>query len=327
MAAGGVSLSRKIPGIDTAPIFYISLHGSYNMQKYKDKTIPIEITVPRDILVIETSNIGESCYFTNFRNAIFPLISDRPRLLAYMAGTPPGDDTLELIYTRVNALNSSHIYTAGSKIPNRILTQETGRRSSVHEESGVIVKEGARASEYGRFFRFTRHNVGSRESVPVLEDVHRRLIEESNARHKPGTSRANAWEKHESYETYESIFTRIAREGIEGLKIIIFPVCGTIFPTKPKEGVALDAPLIQQIVNLQTQADAQWTAIIGGISLNAVSKAISAGYNGPQGVSAGTQHVGRNKYSSSGVVPKRGGSRRFVKKSKKTRKTKKFRRN
>jgi len=320
MAAGGISLRDKLPGIDTCPIFYISLHGSYDIQKYKSKIIPIEITVPDDIIVIETSNIGESCYFTNFRDAIFPLLSDRPRLLRYMAGNPPEDDTDEQKFKRANALNSCHIYTPGNRIPNRSLTQETGRRDGVHLETSVPVLAGARASEYGKFFRFTRHNVGARDPVPVLEDVHRRLIEESTARHKTGTLRANAWEKVEAYETYQSIFERINREGIEGLKILIFPVCGTIFPTNPKIGVGNDAEYIQQISTLQENSDKQWTRLIGGISLNAVSKAVSAGYRGPSGVAAGTQHVGRNRYSSSGVVPKRdGGSRRFVKKSKKTR--------
>jgi len=327
MAAGGVSLSHAVPGIDTAPIFYISLHGSYDIQKYKSKIIPIEITVPADILVIETSNIGESCYFKNFRDAIFPLLSDRPRLLRYMSGNPPEDDSDELQFKRVNALNSSHIYTAGNRIPNRSLTQETGRRDSVHPESGVALREGARASNYGKFFRFTRHNVGAREPVHVLEDVHRRLIEEYGAKHKAGTVRANAWEKVEAYETYQTIFERINREGIEGLKILIFPVCGTIFPTNPKIGVGNDAEYIQQISTLQEDSDKEWTRLIGGISLNAVSKAVSASYRGPSGVSAGTQHVGRNKYSSSGVVPKRdGGSRSFLKKSKSKRKTRKFKR-
>lgn len=325
MAAGGVSLTAKIPGIDTAPIFYISLHGAYDMQKYKDKTIPIKITVPDDIIVIETSNIGESCYFTNFRQVILPLLSDRSRLLQYLSGTPPEDDSPDIIYKLVNAFNSCHIYIPNSKIPNRTLKQETGRRDVVHEETAVVVKQGARASPYGKFFKFTRHNVNAREPVPVLEDIHTRLIEESDARHKHGTRRANVWEEAEAYETYQTIFARIAREGIHGLKIIIFPVCGTIIPTRPKEGIAVDADSIQEIIQIQDEADAQWTSVIGGISLNAVSKAISAKYHGPHGVSAGTQYVGRNKYSTSGLVPKRGGSRRFVKKSKSKRKISKTR--
>jgi len=317
MAAGGVSLADRLPEIDTAPIFYISLHGSYDIQKYKDNTIPIEINVPNDILVIETSNIGESCYFINFREAIIPLLSDRPRLLQYLSGTHPEDDSYDIRYKRANAVSSCHIYTPGSKIPNRTLTQETGRRPSFHPESGLVVEEGARASEYGTYFRFTRHNVGARESVPVLHDIHKRLIEESGARHVPGTRRANAWEEVDAYETYETIFTRIARERIEGLKIIIFPVCGTIIPTNPKAGVSVDAAYIQRISQLQMDADNEWTKRIGGISLNTVYKAISSTYDGPRGVSAGTQCVGRNQYSTSGIVPKRtGGTRRFVKKSK-----------
>jgi len=60
-------LTESLPGIDSSPIYYISLHGSYIMKKYADGTVPIEVRVRDDMLIIETSNIGESCYFVNFK--------------------------------------------------------------------------------------------------------------------------------------------------------------------------------------------------------------------------------------------------------------------
>jgi hypothetical protein len=291
-----------MPEIETAPIYYISLHGSYEMQKYLDGSEPIDTLVPENTLVIETSNIGESCYFVNFIKVMEPLLSDRVRFLQYLKGTPPADDPEDVKQKTAKAFSSCHIYSAGSTIPNRFLTAETGRRNAFHMKSGVPIKEGARASEYGKYMRFSRHDLG-KAPVHVLEDVHRRLIEEVDA-----------------YETYKSIFARISKTDTD-LKIIIFPLCGTIFPTNPKVGVKADAAAIKHIADLQVAADTRWSSIIGR-SLNDVSKEINANYRGPTGVQIGTQFVGRDKYSVSGPVPKRGGSRKSLRKFKKTRKNK-----
>jgi hypothetical protein len=310
MAAGGVSLPHVFPGIDAGPIFYMSLHGSYEMEKYLKGTDPIEIQVPGNMLVIEASNIGEGCFFMRFLNVIQPLLSDRPRFLQYLSGTPFPGDTDEVKYKITLALSSCHIYPPGSSIANRMLTQETGRRNSVHEASGVAIKEGARASEYGKLMRFTRHDIDGTH-VPVLESVRTRLIEEAAAREN-------------AYETYQTIFRHIEALQIEGLKIIIFPVCGTIVPTKPKVGVKVDADFIRKIDELQKASDTAWSTLIGR-SLLGVSNEMREVYG-----KANTSNtlVERNRYRT-GIVPRRGGTRRFVKKSKGKRKntTRKFRRN
>ena len=318
--ARGRPLTESLPGIDSSPIYYISLHGSYIMKKYAEGSVPIEVRVPDDMLIIETSNIGESCYFVNFKEAITPLLSDRPRLLQYMSGNPPDDDTPDVQQRRAKAFSSCHIYLPGSIAPNRFLQEETGRRLGFHLETGVSRREGARASDYGKHMVFTRHDVG-REPVRVLEPVHRRLIEESYGSHDPKSMRANAWLDEDTYETYQSMFSHISKQGIPGLKIVIFPVCGTIVPTNPKAGVQVDREAIEHIYGLQTAADFNWSQLIGK-SLTDLSKYINTVDHGPIGVEAGRQFVGRNKYPISGPVPKRGGSRRFVKKSKKTRKNK-----
>lgn len=297
-------MAESIGGIERAPIYYISLHGSYEMQKYLEGSEPIETVVPENTLVIETSNIGESCYFVNFIKVMEPLLSDRVRFLQYLNGTPSASDPEDVKQRTAKAFSSCHIYPPGSTIPNRFLTAETGRRNAFHMESGAPIKEGARTSEYGKYMQFSRHDVG-KAPVRVLEDVHRRLIEEVNA-----------------YETYKNIFARISKTDSE-LKIIIFPLCGTIFPTNPKAGIKADTEAIKHIADLQFAADTKWTSIIGR-PLNDVSKEINASYRGPRGVQIGTQFVGRNKYSKSGPVPRRGGSRRFLKKSKKTRKVRKI---
>lgn len=309
-----------IPGIERAPIFNLSLHGSYDIDAYEKGRTPMEISVPPDMLIIETANIGSSCYFINFKEAMEPLYLDRPRLLLYMKGTPPEDDTPELRQKRAKAISSCHIYLPGAKIANRILTQEVGRRAGFHE-NGAERTEGARTSEYGKHMTFTRYDVagggggGAASVVPkrILEPVRTRLIQESDT-----PSRA--------FETYETMFGHVRSLGDEGLKILVFPVCGTINIPKPKEGVKVHEATIRAISALQTAADTVWSGLIGR-SLKDVSAGINAEYKGPIGVSKGTLFSGRDPYPRYGPVP--GGrrrthrrkfkkTRRFLKKSKRT---------
>lgn len=306
-----------IAGIERAPIFNLSLHGSYDIAAYKSGKIPMEISVPPDMLIIETANIGSSCYFTNFKEVMEPLYLDRPRLLLYMKGTPPDDDTPELRQKRAKALSSCHIYLPGAKIANRILTQETGRRAGFHE-NGAPRLEGARTSEYGKHMTFTRYDVaggggggGAASVVPkrILEPVRTRLIQESDT---PSGA----------FETYETMFGHVRSLGDEGLKILVFPVCGTIDIPKPKVGVKVHADKITEIWDLQKAADAAWSGLIGR-SLQDVSAGINAEYKGPISVSKGSLFAGRDPYPRHGPVP--GGrrrkfkkTRRFLKKSKRT---------
>ena len=302
-----------IPGIERAPIFNLSLHGSYHIDAYEKGLIPMEISVPPDMIIIETANIGSSCYFTNFKEAMEPLFLDRPRLLLYMKGTPPEDDTPELRQKRAKAISSCHIYLPGAKIANRILTQETGRRAGTHA-NGTPRTEGARTSDYGKHMTFSRYDVagggggGGATSVGpklILERVRTRLIQESDT---PGGA----------HETYETMIGHIRSLGDEGLKILVFPVCGTIDIPKPKGGVKVHEATIRAISALQMAADTAWSGLIGR-SLRDVSEAANAAYKGPIGVGTGGIIAGRDPYSRYGPVP--GGrrrTRRFLKKSKRT---------
>jgi hypothetical protein len=278
------------------------------MEKYLKGTEPIETQVPENMLVIEVSNIGEGCLFTRFLDVIKPLFSDRPRFLQYLSGNPSPGDTDEVKYKITLALSSCHIYPPGSSIANRILTQETGRRNAVHEASGVAIKEGARASEYGQLMRFTRHDIDGKHRQ-VLEPVRTRLIEEASA-------------KENAYETYEQMFHHIQGLQVDGFKIIIFPVCGTIIPTKPKVGVKVDANFIRKIDELQMASDTAWSTLIGK-SLLGVSNEMRELYGNPK---PSNKLVERNHYSLTGPVPRRAGTRRFVKKSRSKRKCRMTRR-
>jgi hypothetical protein len=296
--AGGSTISDRIPEIETCPIYYLSTHGLYEIDQYK-KGVPLEITVPDDMIVIETSNIGESCYFINFKEIMEPLLNDRNRFLQYLSGNPPDDDSLELQFKRAGALNSCHIYLPTMHIANRLLTLETGSRAGVHPVNQGERMEGARTSSYQHMI-FRRYDIG-KQPVPVLEHVHAQLIEESHGHHHPTSKRANAWIKGEATETYENMFNHISKSakasGITGLKIVIFPSCGTIFLTKPKKGMKVDEEEINTIIKLQTTADIIWSGFIGK-SLKNVYDTLDGIYKGSKGVhmEAATQVVGANKY-------------------------------
>jgi hypothetical protein len=123
------------------------------------------------------------------------------------------------------------------------------------------------------------------------------------------------------------MFGHVRSLGDEGLKILVFPVCGTIDIPKPKEGVKVHEATIRAISALQTAADTVWSGLIGR-SLKDVSAGINAEYKGPISVSKGSLFAGRDPYRRNGIVPLGGRrrthrrkfkkTRRFLKKSKRT---------
>jgi hypothetical protein len=250
------------------------------------------------MIVIETSNLGESCYFTNFKEIIEPLLYDRPRLLQYLSGQPPVDDSPELQFKRIGALNSCHIYLPQMPITNRILTLETGSREGLHPENEGMRMEGARTSLY-RHMTFRKYEIGKHPAV-VLEDVHRKLIEEAHGYHDPTSKRANAWVKAEATETYETMFQHISRSAGRQLKITIFPSCGTLIPSKPKQGIEVDKAEIDTIIQLQARADATWAGFIGK-SFKVIYQTLNSLYKGAKGVGNTVQVVGANKYSAASL--------------------------
>ena len=261
------------------PIFYLSLHGSYPLGNYLtpheekvDGKEPLMITVPEDVLVIETGDIGWFCYFTNFIKVIKDLLVDRERLYQYMTGHPPESDTDEQRFLRSRAVQSCHIYLPGATIANRFLKQEVGRRDS----------EGARCSEYGKEMRFFRYDVG-RPRVELFESIRKRLIEEYHG-------------EHSAYTTYENMFKEVQRQPVDGLKVVFFPVCGEVQASVAGQPIGKEADVIGSIVKKQRKADAAWTKFIGGQSLKRVYEGMNRRYRGPKTVCKGAQFVGRAPY-------------------------------
>ena len=273
------------------PIFYLSLHGAYQMGDYFDPANgevagkePLYIPVPHDLLVIETGDIGWFCYFTVFLDVMTPLLHDRELLFQYLTGRPPATDTVQQQFLRSRALESCHIYLPGANIPNRFLMQETGRRGL----------EGARCSEYGQEMRFFRYDVGNPIRTQILDTIHAQLIEEAHGKRIP--SRMNAFEEHSAYSTYEQMFTAVQGQGVDGLKVVFFPVCGEVQGSVPGQAIRkADEENISLIVDLQKQADDAWTTLIG-TSLHDVFESIDHLYKGPKTVDSGAQFVGRAKF-------------------------------
>ena len=63
---GAWSISVLCGKRSDAPLYFISTHGFYDMNKYTTGT-PYLTTVPENTIVIETSTIGNYCLFINIR--------------------------------------------------------------------------------------------------------------------------------------------------------------------------------------------------------------------------------------------------------------------
>jgi hypothetical protein len=280
------------------PIFYLSTHGMYPMRRYSEKTINLITHVPENTIIIEVSNAGEVCYYQQFHFVIVPLLetAQRGRLLSYMAGKIVPGDPPDYSQQVMKALSICHIYLPGSEIANRVMILGSWR------------------GERNNWMGFFKYGEDKPEGVPpqkILEGIRTRLIEESSGVLNPkGTASidpdltAEELEfQHGAFETYENIF-KVVEPLAEGKpKILIFPLCGQIVATKPKAGIKIDAPILQEIKRIQDASDTSWYAFIGK-SL----KDISAGLNSQ--VKTPLQHtyfVGRDSYSQQEpLVPFRG---------------------
>jgi hypothetical protein len=150
-------LTGLFPGIDTCPLFYISTHGMYDMEKYQGG-VPVETVVPANTLVIETGTIEEYCFFTNVIAVLTPLLKDRTKLLSYLSGEFPAED--EDVFKKIIAtcLSRCQIYFPGQAIANRILVMAGGLyRSEVYRDFEKKSRiESERTGDYGKmgFYKY-----------------------------------------------------------------------------------------------------------------------------------------------------------------------------
>ena len=332
MAAGGVSLTHTFPGIDTAPLFYISTHGFYDLELYKEKKIPIEIKVPSNTLVIETASIQSYCLFTNILTAMNPLFNNRAMLLNYLSGNIPEGITDGEKSVIITCLKTCYIYLPGEPIANRILEMTGG----LDREGDKV--ESERIGDYNKmgFFRYDINGgvAGGSVKTDILKDVRDRLIEQAYGCVTGVGCNVND----SSFETYATIFDKLDSQpsGAHGFKIIFFSSCAEL-----RQSIPPDLITPKRIETLQTQAINKWKHEIG-VDFKAlhreyrtvkITKEDAAFF----GINSNKTGVPRTHYNfevhqTNPKVTnyqlrsknKKGGTRRFLKKSKGKRKTRKF---
>ena len=317
-------LQRAFPEIDTAPLYYISIHGFYDMEKYANGT-PLLVTVPDNTIVIETSTIETYCLFTNLLAVLKNLFVDRPRFVKYLGGNPE-DTPLEqkIILT---ALSSCQFYLPGGTIANRVLEATGG----VYRYPGHM--ESERTGDFGKM-GFYKYTPGIKEAENIFTERYSQLVAGAHGSVKGRGLQVNT--NSIPFETFETMFQRINEFG-DTFKIILFSSCGELRDTTPTSSI----DKIAQIKSIQTESLKLWTARMrvnyneSRLALKDVpfSQEIAEkfGLTNENYVPRYPRNFTDPQIPTSSIVTRskapKGGSRRFVKKSKSKRKvckTRKF---
>jgi hypothetical protein len=315
-------LQRAFAEIDTCPLYFISTHGFYDMDKYAAGT-PMITTVPENTIVIETTMIGSYCLFTNLLIILKKLLVNRTKLVEYLGGNPTDDPLVQKII--LTALSTCQFYLPGGTIPNRILEATGGiYRSSERMES-------ERTGDYGNM-GFYKYIPGSEEPEKIFTERYSELVAGAYGQVKGKGAKVN--NSNIPFETFETMFQRI-NDLKDTFKIIFFSSCGEIRDTEPSS-----LARIQEIRGIQNGSFDIWNSKIR-VNYNEARLALrdipfKQEIADQFGLTL-TDHIPRElRNFSDPQIPalsmvlrsatKKGGSRRFVKKSKSKRKSRKFKR-
>jgi hypothetical protein len=321
-------LQRAFKEIDTAPLYFISTHGFYDMNKYTTGT-PYLTTVPENTIVIETSTIGNYCLFINILSILGEMLENRDSLVRYLGGDYIGTPLTQKIV--LTALSTCQFYLPGGTIANRVLEATGGifRRHSASMES-------ERTGFYGNM-GFYKYTPGNPKPENIFKQRYSELISGAY-----GSVEGRGLQVNTSsipFETFETMFKRINEFG-DTFKIIFFSSCGEIRDTEPSS-----IRIIQQIRDIQKESVTTWNEKMR-VNYNE-SRLLLKDIPFKEGVGrkfglTSENYVPHNprNFSEPQIPPlsmtlrsanNKGGTRRFVKKSKRNFKRKnrtiKFRRN
>lgn len=112
------------PFLATAPIFFVSTHGAYLLNK---DTMPFR--VPENTIIIDTVDIGEVC-LTSIDTPLWNLMQgvNRDKLIRYMKGVPDPSDSQTEQENYLRIFNNIHIYFPGDPVYSRALSIGPGKR-------------------------------------------------------------------------------------------------------------------------------------------------------------------------------------------------------
>ena len=242
----------KFPEIDTGPLYFISTHGYYQMDKYIDGTVPIELKVPENTLVIETASISDYCLFTDFFKILGPLFNNRARLLAYLAGVPPEEDWPEVRRQIFEGLSKCYFYLPGGKIANRVLEMTGG----VYRNAESKTMQSERTGDYS-LMGFYKYDANNNPRKAIFKKRYDEMISRAYGNVTNVGYRVNTSEI--PFETYETMFRRINEDSAD-FKIIFFSSCGELQNIEYRD--LNSQSHVTHIKNIQLSANEIWKKTI-----------------------------------------------------------------
>lgn len=214
MAAGAAADADDLefpPFLGTAPIFFISTHGAYNLNK---DTRPF--LVPENTIIIETVDIGELC-LTSIDSPLWNLMqgSNRAKLVRYMKGIPDPTDSKEDQEKYLRIFNNVRVYFPGSPIYSRVLNIGPEKRKDYKNMGFFKFPVGAPSNTFNNSHELF---VPSGDMSKILRPLERQLVLDGNA-----------------LINYEFVLGSSFPELIEPARIFIFSSCGSIWLGSSKQ--------------------------------------------------------------------------------------------
>lgn len=160
------------PLLETAPIFFISTHGAYQL---KHDTKPF--LVPENTIIIDTVDIGEAC-LTSIDKPLWNLMqgTNRAKLISYMKGIPDPTDSEKDQENYLRIFNNIHIYFPGDPIYSRMLLIGPTKRSEYKNMGFFKFKVGDPANTFSNS-RNVFNQSGTRSKI--LRSLERELVKDA----------------------------------------------------------------------------------------------------------------------------------------------------
>ena len=155
--------------LETAPIFFVSTHGAYQLKEYNRPFL-----VPENTIIIDTVDIGEAC-LTFIDKPLWNLMqgTNRAKLISYMKGIPDSTDSVKDQENYLRIFNNIHIYFPGDPIYSRVLSIGPTRRNEYKNMGFFKFKVGDPANTFNNSRNVFKQS-GNR--TKILRSLERDLV-------------------------------------------------------------------------------------------------------------------------------------------------------
>ncbi|MEI8329972.1 MAG: hypothetical protein WCG14_08310 [Chlamydiia bacterium] len=155
--------------LETAPIFFVSTHGAYQLKEYNRPFL-----VPENTIIIDTVDIGEAC-LTYIDKPLWNLMqgTNRAKLISYMKGIPDLTDSVKDQENYLRIFNNIHIYFPGDPIYSRVLSIGPTKRNEYKNMGFFKFKVGDPANTFNNSRNVFKQ---SGNTTKILRSLERELV-------------------------------------------------------------------------------------------------------------------------------------------------------